>query len=96
VEDKPLSKNLYVDLKASFRDMDLTPATPYSAGTLVTPLTRASFPSMFRYLIEKRKLDSTNTIFIDQLTLGERVESPDATKLPVKLAIALLKDRRGR
>jgi hypothetical protein len=27
--------------------------------------------------------------------LGDKVESPQATKLPVKLAIALLKDRKG-
>jgi hypothetical protein len=32
---------------------------------------------------------------LDQLTFGARVESPDATKLPVLLAVALLKDRRG-
>ena len=32
---------------------------------------------------------------LDQLTFGERVESPTATKLPVLLAVALLKDRHG-
>ena len=43
----------------------------------------------------KRKLDSQNNIFIDQFTFGEKVESPQATSLPVKLAVALLKDRKG-
>ena len=33
---------------------------------------------------------------VDQLTLGEKVASPEATKLPVKLAVALLKDRNGK
>jgi len=48
-----------------------------------------------KYLIAKKKLDSQNYIFLDQFTLGDRVESPHATKLPLKLAIALLKDRKG-
>jgi hypothetical protein len=48
-----------------------------------------------KYLIVKKKLDSQNNIFIDQLSLGDKVESPHATKLPIKLAIALLKDRKG-
>jgi hypothetical protein len=43
----------------------------------------------------KKKLDSSNKIFLDQFTLGDRVESPEATKLPVRLAIALLKNRKG-
>ena len=30
------------------------------------------------------------------MTLGEKNNSPDATSLPVKLGIALLKDRNGR
>ncbi len=92
----PLSKDLYVDLKASFKDMDLTPATPYSGKYAGYTIDKGKLSFDVRYLIQKRKLDSTNTIFIDQLTLGERVESPDATKLPVRLAIALLKDRRGQ
>ena len=32
---------------------------------------------------------------LDQLTFGDRVESPTATKLPVLLAVALLKDGNG-
>ena len=32
---------------------------------------------------------------LNQLTFGERVDSPSATKLPVLLAVALLKDRNG-
>jgi hypothetical protein len=32
---------------------------------------------------------------IDQLELGDRVESPDAIHLPFKIAVALLKDRNG-
>jgi hypothetical protein len=48
-----------------------------------------------KYLIDKKKLDSQNNIFLDQFNLGDRVESPHATKLPVKLAIALLKNRKG-
>jgi hypothetical protein len=48
-----------------------------------------------KYLIIKKKLEAQKKIFFDQLTLGERVESPQATKLPVKFAISLLKDRKG-
>jgi hypothetical protein len=48
-----------------------------------------------KYRIENRKLTANNNIYLDQLTLGERVESPTATTLPVTLAVALLKDRNG-
>lgn len=92
----PLSKDLYVDLKASFKDMDLTPTTPYSAKYAGYTVDKGKFSFDVQYLIENKKLDSKNTIFIDQLTFGEHVESPDATKLPVRLAVALLKDRKGQ
>ena len=92
----PLSKDLYVDLKASFKDMDLTPTTPYSGKYAGYAIDKGKLSFDVQYLIENRKLDSKNTVFIDQLTFGERVESPDATKLPVRLAVALLKDRKGQ
>jgi hypothetical protein len=92
----PLREELFVDLKVSFKDMELSPATPYSGKYIGYVIDKGKFSFDVQYFIEKRKLDSKNSIFIDQLTLGDKVESPDATKLPVKLAIALLKDRRGQ
>jgi hypothetical protein len=41
-------------------------------------------------------LKSKNVITLDRFTFGEKVESPDATHLPVRLAIAILKDRNGQ
>ena len=48
------------------------------------------------YAITQRQLAATNHVVLDQLTLGEKVDSPDAINAPVKLGINLLKDRNGR
>jgi len=42
------------------------------------------------------RLVAQNNSPYDQLTFGDRIESPTATKLPVLLAVALLKDRHGQ
>ncbi|MCX5857812.1 MAG: DUF748 domain-containing protein, partial [Deltaproteobacteria bacterium] len=91
----PLRKDLLVDLKASFRDMDLSTASPYSGKFIGYNIQKGQLSFDLKYMIVNRKLESENKIFIDQLTLGDKVESPQATKLPVGLAIALLKDRKG-
>ncbi|MFZ5995496.1 MAG: DUF748 domain-containing protein [Thermodesulfobacteriota bacterium] len=92
----PLKKDLYVDLKVDFKDIDMGPFTPYSGKHIGYTIEKGKLFLDLQYLIVKRKLDSQNHIFLDQFTLGDRVESPDATKLPVRLAIALLKDRHGK
>lgn len=92
----PLAKDLFVDLKVSFKNMELSPVTPYSGKYIGYVIDRGQFSFDVQYFINGKKLDSKNDIFIDQLTLGSKVESPDAVKAPVKLAIALLKDRRGQ
>jgi hypothetical protein len=48
-----------------------------------------------KYKIENKQLTAENRVFLDQLTFGEAVDSPDATKLPVTLAVALLKNQNG-
>ena len=91
----PLREDLFVDIKARIKDFDLSPATPYSGKFAGYTIEKGKLSFDLKYLIVKRKLDSQNNIFIDQFTFGDKVESPQATKLPVKLAIALLKDRKG-
>ncbi len=91
----PLREDLFVDLKARIKDLDLSSATPYSGKYVGYTIEKGKLSFDLYYLIAKRKLDSKNNIFIDQFTFGDKVESPQATKLPVKLAVALLKDRNG-
>jgi hypothetical protein len=91
----PLRDDLYVDLKIDFKGMDMSPVTPYSGRYLGYTIQKGTLSLSLEYLIVKKKLDSQNQVFLDQFTLGDKVESPKATKLPVKLAIALLKNRKG-
>ncbi|HMK60149.1 MAG TPA: DUF748 domain-containing protein [Dissulfurispiraceae bacterium] len=92
----PLRDDLYVDLKADFKDMDLTPVSPYSGRYAGYTIQKGKLSFRLEYLIVKNKLDAKNNIFLDQFNFGESVESPEATKLPVRLAVALLKDRNGQ
>jgi hypothetical protein len=91
----PLRDDLYVDIKARIKDFELSPTTPYAGKYVGYTIEKGKLSFDLKYLIVKRKLESQNTIFFDQFTFGEKIESPTATKLPVKLAVALLKDRKG-
>jgi hypothetical protein len=82
-------------LTVRLKDIELSPLTPYASKYLGYTIEKGKLAMDLKYLIVKKKLDAENKIFFDQLTLGDRVESPEATKLPVKFGISLLKDRKG-
>ena len=90
-----LSQDLFVDLKASAKDIELSPLSPYAIKYAGYGIEKGKLSVNVKYLVEARKLTAENNIYLDQLTFGEKVESPTATKLPVQLAVALLKDRNG-
>ncbi len=92
----PLSKDLFVDLTVSFTNTDLTAFTPYLEKYAGYPLQKGKLSLALRYEIAENKVQAQNGVLVDQFTLGARNNSPDATHLPVKLAVALLKDRQGR
>jgi uncharacterized protein involved in outer membrane biogenesis len=91
----PFAKDLLVDLKIDFRNVDLSPMTPYSSRYLGYKIAKGKLGLALQYKILGKKLDSQNKVLLDQLTLGDQVESPDATGLPVRFALALLTDRNG-
>lgn len=91
----PLRDDLFVDLKIAFKDIELSPVTPYSGTYLGYSVERGKLFLDLKYHIEQKELRSENRIFIDQFTFGNRVESQKATRLPVRLGLALLKDRKG-
>ncbi len=91
----PLAKDLFLDLNVNFRDVDLSPLSPYAGWYAGYGIEKGKLTLNLKYHIEKRKLESDNKVFLDQFTFGGAVDSPKATKLPVKLAVALLKNRQG-
>src|SRR5262245_30505097 len=91
----PLSKDLYLDIAADAREIQLNPMSPYSIKYVGYGIERGELSFKVKYKVENRKLDAQNQIILNQLTFGEKVESPTATKLPVLLAVSLLKDRNG-
>jgi uncharacterized protein involved in outer membrane biogenesis/outer membrane protein OmpA-like peptidoglycan-associated protein len=91
----PLGKDLFVDLRVDFKDIDLSPLTAYSGKYAGYAIEKGKLSLQVKYLIEKRKVNAQNKLFVDQFTFGDKVDSPSATKLPVRLAVSLLKDRNG-
>lgn len=92
----PIPDNLFADIAIAFTNTGLTAFSPYTEKFAGRPLEKGKLSLALHYQIKQKVLNASNGIFIDQLTLGAKNNSTNATKLPVKLAIALLKDRNGR
>jgi hypothetical protein len=91
----PLAQNLFLDIKANASDIELPPLSPYSGKYVGYGIEKGKLSMKVHYLVDQRKLTAENSIVLDQLTFGDKVESPDAIKVPVLLATALLKDSNG-
>ena len=83
-------------LNVLFKNISLTSLTPYSSKFVGYKIEKGKLSMDLKYAIEKSALIGDNKINIDTLELGEIVDSPDATSLPLELAIALLKDSDGQ
>ncbi len=92
----PLSSDGFADLTAGCSDIDLQPASPYFGRYAGYTLERGSLSLDLKVHLEQRHLDSQNTVTLNQFVLGEKTNSPDATSLPVRFAVALLKDASGK
>jgi flagellar motor protein MotB len=92
----PLSEDAYTDLKVSFKNLALTTVSPYSGKFAGYPIKKGKLSLDLTYKLSERELVGENKVLVDQITMGNWIESPDATSLPIPLALALLKDRKGQ
>jgi hypothetical protein len=90
-----LSPDLLLDLSATARDIELPALSPYAIKYAGYGIERGKLSVRLKYLVENRKLSAENNVYLDQITFGPKVESPTATRLPVLLAVSLLKDANG-
>lgn len=91
----PLQPVAALDIKGTATGVELTRLSAYSTRYTGYPITDGKLNADVQYKLDNRKLAADNHIYITQLTFGERDESPGIKHLPVKLAVALLKDSQG-
>ncbi|APG02521.1 hypothetical protein BJI69_00450 [Luteibacter rhizovicinus DSM 16549] len=92
----PLAPVAFLDITAKAEGIQLTNLSPYSGKYAGYPISSGRLNVDVHYTLDQRKLSADNHIFIDQLTFGDRIEGPGISHLPVKLAVALLRDSQGR
>jgi hypothetical protein len=91
----PLAPSASLDVKGKADGVELTHLSPYSGKYTGYPITRGRLTVDVHYLLDNGKLNADNHIYITQLTFGDAIQGPGVSHLPVKLAVALLKDADG-
>jgi hypothetical protein len=83
------------DVTLQIQGSELSDFSPYAGKYLGYTIHKGKLEVDAHIRIQERKLDSQFRNRLDQFYLGEPTQSPDATHLPVKLALAILRDRHG-
>ena len=91
----PLADDPKIDLTLSLKNGEMTPGSPYAAKFVGYPIHQGQLSLEAHYTVNQRVLKAENKFSARQLRLGAKNDSPDATQLRIKLAIALLQDRDG-
>ncbi len=92
---QPLGPQLFTDIEGSAKGIELSRLTPYAARYAGYGIDKGTLSVTVHYKVDQGKLEASNRIFLDQLTFGEASNSPDAVKLPIRFAVALLQNARG-
>jgi hypothetical protein len=92
----PFEPKAHTDLTVTFRNVHMTPLSPYSVTFAGRRIASGRLSLDLQYKLNNSQLQGENKILLEQFTLGERVESPSAVNLPLDLAIAILTDSQGR
>ena len=92
----PFELKQNTDIKLDFKDIDLTNITPYSGQFVGYKIKKGKLNLNLNYSVIDSKLNGSNFINFDSLTLGEKVDSKDAVNLPLSLAISILSDQNNQ
>jgi hypothetical protein len=91
----PLTRNRFSDVSVEFRDIDLSPFSPYTGKYIGYKLEKGKLTLILNYRLSQNTLVAQNKIKFNRLELGEKVESEVAVNLPIKLGLAILSDSEG-
>jgi Domain of Unknown Function (DUF748) len=91
----PLAPMAFVDLTVKADGVELTGFSPYTTKYTGYPIVNGTLNADVHYLLNQGELTAENHIVINQLTFGDKVENSTAINLPIRLAVAILKNSQG-
>jgi hypothetical protein len=91
----PLNTPPALDLTLTFDGVDMALLTPYSGTYAGYAIERGLLHLDLAYSLQEGQLEGNNKVVIEQLKLGDKVDSEQALDLPLELALALLTDING-
>jgi uncharacterized protein involved in outer membrane biogenesis len=92
----PLGDDLFLDMTLGLSNLELSPFSPYTGKYIGRAIEKGKLNVDISDRIETKNINGRLKLMLDQFTLGQKIDSPDALNLPVGLAVSLLKDRSGK
>jgi len=84
------------NVRLEFRNLDMPKVTPYAVRFAGYKVASGRMSLDLNYSVRNNLIEGNHRLVLDQFTLGEQVDSPGAMSLPLRLAIAILKDDDGK
>ncbi|MCV6604185.1 MAG: DUF748 domain-containing protein, partial [Porticoccaceae bacterium] len=91
----PTNPGLNLDLEFELDTLEVPSLSPYSGTYVGRAIDQGQLQLSLAYKVQENRLKGSNKVRIEQLSLGDKVDSPDAVSLPLGAAVALLKDVNG-
>ncbi|MGE0267070.1 MAG: DUF748 domain-containing protein [Candidatus Omnitrophota bacterium] len=92
----PFSSSTPGQVTCKLENYDMTALTPYMGKYLGYEVKEGTFNIDVSYDYSAEKMVGSHELLINKFTLGQTVDSPDALKVPIKLAISILEDINRR
>ena len=80
----------------NFNDLPMPLVSPYMVQFAGYKVEKGQMTLGLKYHVSHHELTASNAILINQFELGDKVDNPNAVAVPLKLAVALLKDADGK
>jgi hypothetical protein len=85
-----------LEMDAKIKRMDLLSFSPYMEYYVASPVTQGWFNYDLGLKMSKTRLTNTNKVKVDELEFGKRTKDTSAMKVPVRLALYLMKDAKDQ
>ncbi|MDN3640062.1 DUF748 domain-containing protein [Simiduia curdlanivorans] len=92
---KPFLADPAMNLALEFKSIDLGLFNPYSTTFTGWKIEKGLLNVKLDYQLEDKRIVGKNRVVLDQLSLGERIDSRRLVDIPLRLALALLTDENG-